>query len=80
MTFKGGVTLPIEVRQILGVEPRGEVHFLVHKNKVGLLPPAMTFEQTFGSVPHGPHPLDFKQMRDLAIEAHVQRGLDKMRQ
>src|SRR5262245_51490599 len=80
LTRKGGVTLPIEVRRILGVDPRGEVCFRVHDHKVELSSPAMTFEQTLGSVPCVSQPLDFKKMRDIAIEEHVQRVVVKLRQ
>jgi len=79
LTPKGGVTLPVEVRRLLGVEPRGEVRFRVVDDKVELLPPAMTFEETFGSVNSGKQPLDFQKAREIAIEDHVQRAVNNMR-
>lgn len=79
LTPKGGVTLPVEVRRLLGVEPRGEVRFRVSADKVELLAPAMTFEQTFGSVNSGKQPLDFKKVREIAIEDHVQRAVNKIK-
>ena len=57
---------------MLGIEPRGEVRFRISGDKVELLPPALTFEETFGSVKKGTQPLDFKKMREVAIEDHVQ--------
>ncbi len=78
-TYKGGVTLPVEVRRILGVQPRGEVRFRIAGDKVELLPPAMTLEATFGSVKPKQRPLDFKKMREIAIEDHVQTIVNKMR-
>ena len=79
LTPKGGVTLPVEIRRMLGVEPRGEVRFRIHDDIVELLPPAMTFEETFGSVKVGKQPLDFKKVREIAIEDHVQKVVHKMR-
>lgn len=51
---------------------KGEVRFRVIDNKrVELLPPAMTLEATFASVKPKRRPLDFKKMRDTAIDKHV---------
>ncbi len=78
LTYKGGVTIPIEVRRTLGVEPKGEVRFRVSDGRVELMPAVMTFEQTFASVNVKRHPLDFDGLRGEAIEEHVQRALEKM--
>ncbi len=80
LTHKGGVVIPIEIRRLLGVKPRGEVRFrITDKNKVELLPPTMTLESTFGSVTPKRRPVDFKEMRDTAIEEHVRKTVSKMR-
>lgn len=79
LTYKGGVVIPVEIRRLLGVKPRGEVRFRITDKKVELLPPTMTLEQTFGSVKPKSRPLDFKKMRNTAIEQHVQKTVSKMR-
>ncbi len=80
LTYKGGVVIPVEIRRLLGVKPRGAVRFrITDKRKVELLPPSMTLEQTFGSVKTRNRPLDFKKMRDEAIEAHAQKAASKTR-
>ena len=80
LTHKGGVVIPVEIRRLLGVKPRGEVRFrITGQKKVELLPPTMTLEATFGSVKPKSRPLDFKKMRNTAIEEHVQKTVAKMR-
>jgi bifunctional DNA-binding transcriptional regulator/antitoxin component of YhaV-PrlF toxin-antitoxin module len=78
LTYKGGVTIPIEVRRALGVEPKGEVRFRVSDGRVELLPAVMTFKQTFASVKVKQHPLDFDELRREAIEEHVKKAVAKM--
>ncbi len=81
LTYKGGVIIPVEIRRLLGVKPRGEVRFrITDKKKVELVPPTMTLEETFGSVKPRSLPLDLKKLRDSAIEEHVQRAISKTRQ
>ncbi len=80
LTYKGGVVIPAEIRRLLGVQPRGEVRFrITEKQKVELLPPAMTLEATFGSVKPKSRPLDLKKMRDTAVEEHVQKAVSRAR-
>ncbi len=81
LTYKGGVTIPVEIRRLLGIKPQGEVRFRIIDNKrVELLPPAMTLEATYASVKPRRRPLDFKKMRDSAIAEHVNKVAMKMRQ
>jgi bifunctional DNA-binding transcriptional regulator/antitoxin component of YhaV-PrlF toxin-antitoxin module len=80
LTYKGGVIIPVEIRRLLGVKPRGEIRFRISDgDKIELLPPAMTLEATFGSVKPKNRPLDFKRMRDSAIDDHVQKTTSKTR-
>ena len=78
LTYKGTVTIPIEVRRILGVKPKDKVTFRIVGGKhVELLPPAMTLESAFGSVKPLKRPENLKQLRDTAIEEHVQKTAHK---
>lgn len=80
VTYKGGVIIPIEIRRLLGVKPRDVVRFrVVQGNTVLMLPPPMTLEETFGSVKPKQRPLDFKKLRDTAIEEHVEKVINEMR-
>ena len=80
LTYKGGVVIPVEIRRLLGVKPRGEVRFRVTEGKkVELLPPTMTLETAFGSVKPKSRPLDLKRLRDSAIDAKAQKTVDEMK-
>src|SRR5438105_4244208 len=67
LTYNCGVTIPIEVRRVLGVETKGEIRFRVNDGKVELLPAVTTFDQTFASVKVKKRSLDFDQLRDDAL-------------
>jgi len=81
VTAKGQVTIPAEIRRLLGVGPHGRVAFIVEEGRVTLAPGSgpMTLEDTFGAVRPRRRPEDFQALRDRAIEAHVQHVLDEMR-
>ena len=81
ITTKGQVSIPAEVRRILGVKPHDKLVFrITEDNRVELQPTTMSLEDTFASVPPLTEPLDDKQMRDLAIEEHVQHVIDTLNQ
>lgn len=78
VTHKGTVTIPVEVRRLLGVQPRGQITFrVVSGERVELLPP-LTLADTFGSVKPKTRPLDWKAVRASAIEEKVRRSVQAM--
>jgi AbrB family looped-hinge helix DNA binding protein len=79
LTTKGQVTIPAEVRRLLGVKPHDKIAFRVSGGTVTLEPTTMTLEATFGAVPPRKHPEDFKELRDTAIEEHVRDVVAEMR-
>ena len=79
VTTKGQVTIPAEVRRLLGVRPHDRVVFRVTDGKVELHPASMTLESTFGAVTPRKRPEDFKELHDIAIEEHAQSVIEKMR-
>lgn len=79
ITTKGQVTIPAKVRELLGVKPHDKILFRVTEGRVELLPAPMTLEAAFASVTPRNRPEDFKQIRDEAIEEHVQNVIDKLR-
>ena len=50
MTERGQVTVPAEVRRLLGLTPRGKVAFAIEDGQVRILPVELTFEETYSSV------------------------------
>ncbi len=78
LTAKGTVTIPIEVRRLLGLGARARVRFRVVDGKhVELLPPPMTLKEAFGSVKPLRRPVGLKRMRNIAIEEHLQNARKK---
>jgi antitoxin PrlF len=78
LTTKGQVTVPAEVRRVLGIKPQGKVIFRVFDGRVELQPPTMTLEEAYGSVQPLNRPEDFNALRDKAIEEQVARILEEM--
>lgn len=80
ITIKGQVTIPAEVRKAIGVKPNSQVTVRLQEGKVVIEPVAMTLEEAFASVkPVKSVSEDYKVIRDVAIEEHVERVINKMR-
>ncbi len=78
VTTKGQVTIPAEIRAMLGIKPNSRVIFRVVDGQVTLQPTIKTLEEVYGSVTPRKRPEDFKELRDIAIEEKVQRIIDSM--
>ena len=78
VTTKGQVTIPVEVRRLLEVEPGDKVIFRVTEGTVELQPTAMTLEDAFGAVTPRSQPEDLAALRDTAIEEHVKGVIEEM--
>ena len=74
VTRKGTVTIPVEIRRLLGVRPQGKVTFRVVGDRVELLPPPMTLESAFGSVHPRKRPEDFKKLRAAALDERIRKS------
>ena len=69
ITTKGQVTIPAEVRRLLGLRPHEEVAFLVEDDQVRLAPARSVVAQTAGML-KGPQPrLSEQEEKDAAEEA-----------
>lgn len=80
VTAKGQVTIPAEVRKLLGVGPHDKVVFrITDAGTVELKPAEMTLEDTFGAVTPRRKAEDFEDVKSAAIEEQVDRTLEKMR-
>ena len=77
-TSKGQVTIPAEVRRLLGIQPGKEVIFRVEGGRVEILPPPMSLEEVYGSVSPLDRPEDFKKLRDTAMDEHSRKVLEEM--
>lgn len=80
ITQRGQVTIPAEVRRLLGTKTGDKVAFQIEGTEVRLAPAAMTLESAYGSVKPVAHPEDFARIEEAAKEEHVARTLAKMHQ
>jgi len=79
VTVKGQVTIPVELRKMLGVQPNSQVLVSLEAGRVVIKPVSMTLEEAFGSVRPINTPENFKELREIALEDHVEGVLSKMR-
>ena len=77
VTEKGQVTIPVEIRRKLGIEPRDRVSFHVEKDRV-YLTVEETVESVYGAVSPRQRPEDFQALRDVAFEEHVRETIKEM--
>ena len=81
ITSKGQVTIPIEVREQLGLAARDKVIFRLGKgNRVELEPLPMSLEEAYGSVAPLGRPENFEEMERIAKEEREDRWLNKAKQ
>jgi AbrB family looped-hinge helix DNA binding protein len=77
VTTKGQITIPVEIRRMMGLQPRDRVRFIVEDGDVKLVRSAMSLEEAFSSIP----PLGRKNTEAMVREAkeeRAQRLVDKM--
>jgi AbrB family looped-hinge helix DNA binding protein len=80
LTQRGQITVPAEVRRLLGAKPRGKLAFQIEDGEVRLVPVAFTLETAYQSVPALPHPLSDKEMSRIAQEERAERFAKKLRE
>ena len=71
VTQKGQVTIPLAVRQALGIKPHDRVLFRVTNGRVELLPSPMTLESVYGAVKPLTRPENFREARRIAREERL---------
>ncbi len=80
LTQRGQVTVPAEVRRLLGLKPRDRVTFTIAEGEVRLKPVAYSLESAYGSVKPSRKPEDFDELSRLARDARAEQTLHKMRE
>lgn len=76
ITQKGQVTIPVEVREYLQVQPNDRIAFEIQDDgQVVIQKPSMlSLDDVFGAVTPRSKPEDFKKKRDTAIEEHIEKS------
>ncbi len=73
LTQRGQVTVPAEVRRLLGLKARDKVAFAIDDDQVRLVPATFTLESAYGSVTPRSRPEDFKALSRMAREERARR-------
>ncbi len=78
ITQRGQVTVPAEVRRILGVKPRDKITFTIENGRVCLLPAKFTLKSAYGSVKPLRRPEDFKKIIREGMDEHSREVVREM--
>ena len=73
ITQRGQVTIPAEVRRMLGVKPRDKVAFTIDKGEVRLEPVPFSLESAYGSVKPSSKPEDFERITQAAKDDKAEK-------
>lgn len=78
VTQRAQVTIPAQVRRVLGIGPRDKVAFTIEDDAVRLRPAALTLESVFGSIRPSEQPEDFEEILAEAKEVKALRTIRGM--
>ena len=73
ITQRSQVTIPAEVRRVLGVKPRDKVAFTIEDGGVRLTPAPFSLESAYGSVKPVETPENFEEISRIAKEAKAEK-------
>ena len=80
VTQRSQVTIPAQVRRVLGIGPRDKVAFTIEDDTVRLRPAAFTLESVFGSIHPSEQPEDFERIVREAKDTKALRTIRGMTQ
>lgn len=78
VTQRGQVTIPAEVRKLLGVKAKDKVAFEIEDDQVRLVPVKFTLESVFGSVKPATTTEDFKTISRAVREEKAEREIRRL--
>jgi AbrB family looped-hinge helix DNA binding protein len=73
VSLKGQVTIPVEIRRLLGVEPGDKVSFSVRNGKVELRAVRSPLEESFQAIPALAPRRSWKEIERLAAQEQAER-------
>lgn len=78
LTSKGQVTIPVEIRRVLGLAPRDRVHFSLENGVATVRKVESQLDKIAGSVKSIGGPIDFKKLRAEVKEDISRRVVAEM--
>ena len=78
ITTKGQVTIPVEIRRLLGVAPRDKIAFVVEDGQVRLARRNSVVERTAGAFRSQESPLTAEELREAAERAIADDVIERM--
>ena len=78
VTTKGQVTIPVEIRRLLQVQPRDRIAFVVEDDKVRLVRSQSVVARTAGALKSEKPPLTAEELREVAETAIAQEATSRM--
>ena len=79
MTQKGQVTIPVEIRHLLGLKAKDKIAFSIEEGSIRLAPAKYTLENVYGVVKPINKPENFKKLKQIAIQEHVKKITEEMK-
>lgn len=71
---KGQVTIPREIRELLGIKPKDAVTFRIDEGGVKIIPVRSALAASFMAVPALKNSLSIEQVTAIAAEEHAQEA------
>ncbi len=78
ITQRSQVTIPAEVRRVLGLKPRDKVTFTIEDNQVRLTSVPFSLESAYGSVKPAKSLEDFDEASGMAKESKAEKTLREL--
>lgn len=69
---KGQITIPAEIRRVLGVKPKDKVAFRVENGRVEITPAASPLEESYMAIPALTPPRSWKEIEQLVAEEQAE--------
>jgi antitoxin PrlF len=79
VTQRGQVTIPAEVRRLLGTKTGDKVAFQIDDGQVRLTPAKFTLESAYGSVTPVSRPEDFEAIKEEALAEKAEEVVRELR-
>jgi AbrB family looped-hinge helix DNA binding protein len=78
LTPKGQVTIPAEIRRLLGVAPHDKIAFVVEDDQIRIIPTGSVVARTAGALKSHRPPATAEELREAAEQAVAQEVIERL--